>query len=111
MVTLVTHYEGLPTFLRGSSVTSFSPPFDIIVAAELIYDEDVVVPLVTSLNDLSDRNSIILVSFDTHRDNEETVDLFYKETQKYFKYDQIPSSEMDPIFKSDAIVILQLTKY
>lgn len=45
----------------GESVLTFNPPFDVILAADVIYIEEVFTELAQTLEDLSDSNSIVLL--------------------------------------------------
>lgn len=46
----------------GKDVSHLKPPFDIVLAADVIYIEDTFPLLVKSLADLSDRGTVILIS-------------------------------------------------
>jgi hypothetical protein len=60
-----------------------------VLGAELIYDEELIVPLIDTINKLSRVTTIVYLSFDTHRDNEQTVELLYSEIKKYFHCEQV----------------------
>ena len=46
----------------GQDVSSFHPPYDVILAADVVYIEDTFPLLIKSLDDLSDLHTIILLS-------------------------------------------------
>ena len=46
----------------GENPTRFDPPFDVVLAADVIYIEDTFPLLLKSLADLSDRETVILIS-------------------------------------------------
>ena len=75
------------SFLRG--VTPINEQYDIILGGELIYDEELIVPLIDTINKLCKDTSIVYLPFDTHRDNEETVELLYSEVDKYFHCEKV----------------------
>jgi predicted nicotinamide N-methyase len=45
----------------GSSVLTFEPPFDVILAADVVYIEEAFAELAQTLDDLSDPNSVIIL--------------------------------------------------
>ena len=49
-------------FEWGENPTRFDPPFDVVLAADVIYIEDTFPLLLKSLADLSDRETVILIS-------------------------------------------------
>lgn len=46
----------------GEDVSNFQPPFDLILAADVIYVEEVFADLIKTLIDLSDRKSVIFLA-------------------------------------------------
>ena len=46
----------------GQNVSSFSPPFDFVLGADIVYIEDTFKDLLKTLQDLCDENSIVLLS-------------------------------------------------
>ena len=95
---------------RGTKPSKLQPPYDVIFGAELIYDEEVVGPLVKSLELLSNENTLILFSFDTHRDNEETVELLYNKLSASFTFSKIELKDLHPVYQSEAITVLSIKK-
>lgn len=45
-----------------SDLTQFGPPYDIILAADVVYIEDLFLPLIQTLRDLSSDGTMILLS-------------------------------------------------
>ena len=45
----------------GSSVLTFDPPFDVILAADVVYIEEAFAELAQTLDDLSDPNTVIIL--------------------------------------------------
>lgn len=59
----------------GSSVSTFDPPYDVILAADVVYIEDAFAKLSQTLEDLSDTSTIIFLCC-KHRYKRE--DTFFK---------------------------------
>ena len=69
----------------GSNVTHSKPPFDIILAADVVYIEETFSELIKTLEDLSDSHSVILLSC---KRRYERHDRFFKrllDTRKFTK--------------------------
>ncbi len=46
----------------GTNVTTFDPPYDVVLAADVVYIEETFSDLIKTLEDLTDSNSVILLS-------------------------------------------------
>jgi len=86
----------------------FKAPFDIVVASECIYYEDLVEPLYKTLLDLTDENSQVFVSYEPH--NPDGVDLFLKTVGRGFNFHPVSEETLDPNFRSNRIKVLVMTR-
>jgi hypothetical protein len=92
--------------IRGQDVSKFSPPFDIIIAAECIYFVELAPILCKTLKELSDLNTEIYVSYEKH--NEEGVETFWREVTKLFNISQISYDELPQSYRSERITLLRM---
>ena len=67
----------------GEDVSSFQPPYDIILAADVIYIEDVFTDLIKTLTDLSDSNSVILLACKRRYDRHDRFFQQLSDTEKF----------------------------
>lgn len=72
----------------GSNVSTFDPPYDIILAADIVYIEDTYADLIKTLEDLSGPGSLLLLAC-KHRYERE--DRFFRElvSSSSFNEDEI----------------------
>jgi len=95
--------------LWGESVEDLEPPFDVIIASECIYYEELVEPLLTTIDNLSSSKTITFVSFEEHRPD--SVVMFLEEAQKKgFRVQHIPIDDLHPIYRSNKIKVITLHK-
>ena len=89
----------------------FDVPYDIIIASECIYYEELVDPLLSSIKALSGPGTQIFASFEEHRP--ESVKLFSEGALKQgFQLESVPTEHLHPVYRSNkiSVVKLQLTK-
>lgn len=74
----------------GQNISSFSPPFDYVLGADIVYIEDTFNNLLKTLQDLCDENSVVLLSCKIRYDRDKRFfDLLSKSfTHKTILYDQ-----------------------
>jgi len=93
----------------GTDVTSFNPPYDIILASDVAWVTHLVEPLVVTLHNLSDEHTQIILAQE-HR-SRITDDLFFETLHKYgFKITEIPHTDHDHHFSDSAIDIYLIKK-
>jgi len=92
----------------GEDVSEFSPPFDVILAADVVYQCMNVDSLVKALCDLSGPNTLILIAYESHEDV--TPALFQEQVEKKFLIHEVPKQEMDPVYNKSSIRLIRLTK-
>lgn len=95
-------------YLWGSDPAPLSPPFDVVIASECIYYEELVDPLCASLQQLTSAHSSVYVSFEAHRPD--SVDMFRQKVEPAFTIREIPSSDLHPLYASNKITLWQLQK-
>jgi hypothetical protein len=91
---------------RGSDVSSFSPPFDVVVAAECIYFPELIPSLLQTMLALSDSHTELFVAFEQH--NVEGVERFWHEAPALFEVARIERSQQHPMYGSDRITLLRM---
>lgn len=79
----------------GQDVSSFSPPFDFVLGADVVYIEETFNDLQKTLQDLCDENSIVLLSCKIRYDRDKR---FFELLSKYFRHETVMyDQEMDII--------------
>lgn len=87
--------------------TSLKPPFDIILAADcaaVVY-ENAFEDLITTFENLSNSNSLILLSY--HR-RHHTEDIFFIKLAEKFAYKEVDNEYLHPDFRSCDISIFEI---
>jgi len=92
----------------GEDVSSFHPPFDVIIAADVIYQHMEVDCLIKTLDDLSNHKTLILIAYESH--DAKTPELFEQRIRKKFSVENIPVSEHDDVYNKKTISLIQLKK-
>lgn len=69
---------------------------------------ELVEPLVKSMIDLSDANTVVYVSYEEH--NDQSVNFFWETAEKFFTIERVPKDDLDPVYRSDFIHVLKLRK-
>jgi len=87
-----------------SAISTFNPPYDIILATDVIYERKMVKPFLKSAWKLSDENTLFLLFFQTHE--RDATEIFWKNIDQYFSFTRIISD-----FESnEELYILSLNK-
>jgi len=92
----------------ATDVSSFNPPFDIIIAADVIYQQMDVPALVKTLIDLSNENTLILIAYETH--DPDTPQRFEVKVKEHFRINKIPKHDLDEVYNKSSISVVQLQK-
>ena len=61
----------------------------MVLAADVVYDEEVVEDLVLSLFELSDENSLVILGFERHPKNERPTQMFQRSAGLLFEISQV----------------------
>jgi len=96
----------------GQDVSAFQPSPDLLLVADCIYYEESLVPLVTTLCDLSDANTTVLISYEERTTgNKPLVEKkFHELVREHFTVEEIPEDQQDPVYHSPDINLLKLTR-
>ncbi|XP_078358356.1 protein N-lysine methyltransferase METTL21A-like [Oculina patagonica] len=70
----------------GQNVSSFSPPFDFVLGADIVYIEETFSDLLKTLQDLCDENSIVLLSCKIRYDRDKR---FFELLSKHFRHETV----------------------
>ncbi|PRP80741.1 methyltransferase-like protein 21D-like [Planoprotostelium fungivorum] len=92
--------------LWGQDVAAFGKPYDVIIASECIYYNDLVGPLCDSMRKLSNGNTDIYLSYETH--NDESVDFFMEEASLFFDISLVPHLDHHREFQSEYVNIIKM---
>ncbi|XP_068727858.1 protein N-lysine methyltransferase METTL21D-like [Montipora capricornis] len=96
----------------GQDVTAFQPSPDLLLVADCIYYEESLVPLVTTLCDLSDFHTTVLISYEERTTgNKPLVEkTFHQLVKEHFTVEEIPEDQQDPVYHSPDIHLWSLTR-
>lgn len=93
------------TLIWGDSSTSLSPPFDLVLASDVLYQHDWVEPLISTLISLSGSNTVVYLA------NEHRPKLPFpapRFTSAGFEVQQVPYAELHPEWRSPDIQLYRL---
>ncbi|KAL2653586.1 hypothetical protein R1flu_021714 [Riccia fluitans] len=79
---------------NAKQTAAVKPPFDIVIAADVVYVDSIAMPLINAMCDLSDAQTYILFSYQL-RDPDAHA-LFWRLLPDYFSIQQVDRSEFDP---------------
>eukprot|EP00252_Welwitschia_mirabilis_P022108 TRINITY_DN5882_c0_g2_i3.p1 TRINITY_DN5882_c0_g2~~TRINITY_DN5882_c0_g2_i3.p1 ORF type:complete len:148 (+),score=16.18 TRINITY_DN5882_c0_g2_i3:347-790(+) len=79
---------------NGKQIEVLKPPFDFIVATDVVYLEDSVDPLLETMNVLSGPNSVILLGYQIR--SPEAHKLFWEKLPNYFVAERVPHEDLHP---------------
>jgi len=91
-----------------TELAKFQPPFDIILAADVIYSKKVVLPLLRTAHKLAGEHTLFLLAFETH--DVDAAEAFWANVNDYFEWERIPSSDLDSFYHDSKIETLLLKK-
>ena len=90
----------------GASVSALTPPFDVVVACDVMYMHDAVEPLVQTLQDLTAQGSSIYIA---HGRNQQARDLFLHRCKGAFQVAAVPEGTLDELYRCEDVEVLLLT--
>lgn len=91
----------------GSKVLTYDPPFDVILAADVVYIEDVFTELIQTLDDLSNSDSVILLCCKHRYDRD---DRFFQQLLESGKFTDSIIKTWDGNIKMHKLQKIDLTK-
>ena len=83
-------------------------PFELIIAADVIYQDVFVTPLIATLKCVADENSVIYLSYEPHWPN--VVASFHEKAKEDFDIEFIPHSEQHEVYHHDLVFIIKMKK-
>jgi len=92
----------------GADVRKFLPPYDMIIASDVIYEEHCIESLVKTISALSDANSTIIIGHE--RRGMAAEEQFYDLVSKEFDIYKEDGSRLHPTFYSSQITLCFLKK-
>lgn len=80
------HFIEIEELEWGQNVSSFSPPFDFVLGADIVYIEETFNDLLKTLQDLCDENSVVLLSCKIRYDRDKR---FFELLSKHFLHETV----------------------
>eukprot|EP00112_Aurelia_sp_Birch-Aquarium-sp1_P015589 Seg347.3 transcript_id=Seg347.3/GoldUCD/mRNA.D3Y31 product="Protein-lysine methyltransferase METTL21D" protein_id=Seg347.3/GoldUCD/D3Y31 len=96
----------------GKDLNKFQSHYDYILMADLIYYEQSIMPLVATMNVLSSKETLILMSYEerTTGNKPELQKRFFELAESHFELKKIPLEDQDPVYSSEDIHIYEMRK-
>jgi len=86
----------------GETPSNITVPYDIVLAADVIFKESLVPPLIETMKYVSDKNSILFMCAEIH--NRKANNLFLELAANYFEITVIPQEDLDPLYNDEFIL-------
>lgn len=80
------HFIQIEELEWGQNVSSFSPPFDFVLGADIVYIEETFNDLLKTLQDLCDENSVVVLSCKIRYDRDKR---FFELLSKHFLHETV----------------------
>ena len=99
--------DNVPRVMRhcyGEDTSLLSPPFDVILAADVAYDPSLYSELMCSLVRLSHSHTLLLLSHELRKREER---LFFDLLRQNFRVEVVEKRELDEMYQSDDIRIFR----
>ncbi|XP_014671323.1 PREDICTED: protein-lysine methyltransferase METTL21D-like [Priapulus caudatus] len=95
----------------GCDVSQFDP-VDVLLLADCVYYRASIDQLLQTVCELADENTVVYCAYEDREigNKTELQEYFRAGMEKVFNMTKLPSSEMDPVFRSDDIHILKFCK-
>lgn len=91
----------------GTPVTpGLDAPYDFVLAADVIFKEELVPALVKSMEQLAGPHSVVFMCAENH--SQKALDLFFSLSAASFDVQRVPLEEMHETFQDDRIVIARM---
>ena len=81
---------------NGKQIDDLKPPFDFIIAADVVYLEEIVDPLIETMRDLSAYDTIIVLGYKLRQ--EEAHELFWEALPKVFDVEKVAREDLDAAY-------------
>lgn len=83
-----------------------SAPYDVVLAADVIFKEELVPALVQSMAALAGGGSTVYMCAENH--SQKALDLFFELAAARFDVVRVPAEDMDAVFQDERIVIAKM---
>lgn len=109
---MITGTFAAATLKWGQDVSAFQPCPDLVLVADCIYYEESLEPLVSTLCDLSNENTTILISYEerTTGNKPQLEKKFHQLIKEHFIVEEIPEEQQDSVYHSPDIHLLKLKR-
>ncbi|XP_024543365.1 protein N-lysine methyltransferase METTL21A [Selaginella moellendorffii] len=89
-------------------IESLKPPFDVVIAADVVYIENGVEPLLQTMGDVSGPDSLILLGYQVR--SPEAHELFWRLCPERFAVDKVDRSQLHPDYAFEEADVYILKK-
>ncbi|GAQ81687.1 hypothetical protein KFL_000880010 [Klebsormidium nitens] len=93
---------------NDAHVKAVNPPFDLVVAADVLYAEHLVEPLLRTIAAVTGPRTTTLISYELRSHSVHTA--FLEQSSRLFSVRKIPHAKMHPLFQHPSIDIYALRK-
>ena len=89
----------------GKCVSLDGAPFDVIIAADCVYDIEIVQPLLSSLIDVSDKSTRIYLGWDRSIGFHDVYKTFLDSAKKRFHVEPIDRNDLHEDYDKNSVVV------
>eukprot|EP00271_Cylindrocystis_brebissonii_P010215 TRINITY_DN26340_c0_g1_i1.p1 TRINITY_DN26340_c0_g1~~TRINITY_DN26340_c0_g1_i1.p1 ORF type:complete len:234 (+),score=39.00 TRINITY_DN26340_c0_g1_i1:1076-1777(+) len=82
-------------------INAVKPPYDFVVAADVVYLEEIVEPLIQTMLDVSTSDTVILLGYKERQ--EEAHAMFWELLPKNFVIEKVAREELDPSYSFEGV--------
>ena len=75
---------------------NLSPPYDMLLAADVLYQKEAIAALLQTMYDLTHGESAILMTFEAHN---EVAAFFLTQVHRFFELTYVPDDEQHPVYR------------
>uniref|UniRef100_A0A803MVY4 Uncharacterized protein n=2 Tax=Chenopodium quinoa TaxID=63459 RepID=A0A803MVY4_CHEQI len=79
---------------NSAQITALSPPFDVVIAADVVYLENTVRPLVETMVEMVSENGVVLLGYQLR--SPEADKLFWEVSAEVFEIEKVPHEDLHP---------------
>eukprot|EP01097_Dermamoeba_algensis_P008919 TRINITY_DN6137_c0_g1_i1.p1 TRINITY_DN6137_c0_g1~~TRINITY_DN6137_c0_g1_i1.p1 ORF type:complete len:245 (+),score=60.79 TRINITY_DN6137_c0_g1_i1:36-737(+) len=91
----------------GEDHKAFDPPFEVVIASEVIYLEECFQPLLITLRQLANKETLILIA---HQHRRKAEKVFFNNLKKFFSVETIPRTLFPPQYQNKKISVFKFKK-
>ncbi|KMT01934.1 hypothetical protein BVRB_9g209550 [Beta vulgaris subsp. vulgaris] len=79
---------------NSAQMKALSPPFDVVVATDVVYLEETVRPLVQTMLEMMAEDGVVLLGYQLR--SPEADELFWKLCREFFQVEKVPREDLHP---------------